>query len=301
MFFDAGMVDEAGETLSESNWIEGVEPQDQPDNELEQIEIGLLLEGIYRWYGFDFRHYVRASLRRRILNRLRLDNLPTITALLDKLLHEPKYMNIILNDFSIKVTEMFRDPSFFLAFRNQVVPHLRELPEIRIWHAGCATGEEVYSMAILMEEEGLAEKTKIYATDMNEIAIDAAKGGAFPLKQMQMFTKNYLESGGTEAFSEYYTTDHQYAYFASRLKENVMFAQHNLATDRSFNEFHVIICRNVMIYFDGILQNRVHDLFYNSLTPSGFLGLGNKESILFVENSSHYVDFVASERLYRKV
>jgi chemotaxis protein methyltransferase CheR len=301
VFFDAGMVDEAGETLSESNWIEGVEPQNQPDNELEQIEIGLLLEGIYRWYGFDFRHYVRASLRRRILNRLRLDNLPTITALLDKLLHEPKYMNIILNDFSIKVTEMFRDPSFFLAFRNQVVPHLRELPEIRIWHAGCATGEEVYSMAILMEEEGLAEKTKIYATDMNEIAIDAAKRGAFPLKQMQIFTKNYLESGGTEAFSEYYTTDHQYAYFASRLKENVMFAQHNLATDRSFNEFHVIICRNVMIYFDGILQNRVHDLFYNSLTPGGFLGLGNKESILFVENSSHYVDFVASERLYRKV
>ncbi|MDF2668091.1 MAG: chemotaxis protein CheR [Paenibacillus sp.] len=295
------MADEAGEALSDSNWADGMEIEEQSDNELEQIEIGLLLEGIYRWYGFDFRHYVRSSLRRRILNRLRLDKLPTITSLLDKVLHEPNYMNIILNDFSIKVTEMFRDPRFFLAFRKQVVPQLKDLPEIRIWHAGCATGEEVYSMAILMEEEGLAQRTKIYATDMNELALDVAKRGAFPLKHMQIFTKNYLEAGGTQAFSEYYTTDHQFAYFDSRLKENMMFAQHNLVTDRSFNEFHVIICRNVMIYFDGSLQNRVHELFYSSLSPGGFLGLGSKESILFVQNTSHYEDFAASERLYRKV
>ncbi|SDP15815.1 chemotaxis protein methyltransferase CheR [Paenibacillus sp. yr247] len=270
------------------------------DNELQNIEINLLLEGLYQMYGFDFRHYLRSSLRRRILNRMKAEKLPTITALLEKVLHHPGFVDKLLGDMSIRVTEMFRDPSFFRAFRNQVVPELRQYPEIRIWHAGCATGEEVYSMAILMQEEGLAERTKVYATDMNEKAIEAAQKGAFPLKQMQAYTKNYLESGGTKAFSEYYTTDNQYAYFRPLMKENLMFAQHNLVTDGSFNEFHVILCRNVMIYFDNQLQKQVHRLFHDSLTSGGYLGLGKKESILFVPEGVQYDEFVPQERIYRK-
>ncbi|WP_189012578.1 CheR family methyltransferase [Paenibacillus marchantiophytorum] len=269
-------------------------------DELQQIEINLLLEGIYQMYGFDFRHYVRSSLRRRILNRMRAEKLPTISAVLEKVLHEPGFVELLLNDMSIRVTEMFRDPSFFRAFREHVVPELRKLPEIRIWHAGCATGEEVYSMAILMQEEGLAEKTRIYATDMNDRAIEAAQKGAFPLKQMQLFTKNYLDAGGEMAFSEYYTTDHQYAYFRPLMKDNLVFAQHNLVTDGSFNEFHVILCRNVMIYFDNKLQQQVHSLFHESLTSGGYLGLGKKESILFIPEGVHYEEFVPQERIYRK-
>ncbi|MNZ54986.1 Chemotaxis protein methyltransferase Cher2 [compost metagenome] len=272
---------------------------DMPLDELEDIEISLLLEGIYRAHGFDFRNYLRSSLRRRILHRKHITGAPTITALLEMVLHEPGFVDKLLGDFSIKVTEMYRDPGFFLAFRREVVPALRQLPEIRIWHAGCATGEEVYSMAILLQEEGLLEKSKIYATDMNDSVIDIAKQGRFPLKRMQAYTKNYLQAGGDKEFSAYYTTDHQYAYFHPYVKENMMFAQHNLAADRSFNEFHVILCRNVLIYFDAILQNRVHELFYDSLSPNGFLCLGSMESLI----SSYkpvYADFNCAERIFRK-
>ncbi|MEH7119934.1 protein-glutamate O-methyltransferase CheR [Neobacillus vireti] len=278
-------------------WIDTEEPV---TSELQEVEINLLLEGLYQMYGYDFRGYVRASLRRRILNRMKAERLPTITALLEKVLHEKGYLERLLNDLSIRMTEMYRDPSFFAAFRNQVVPLLRDLPEIRIWHAGCATGEEVYSMAILMKEEGLAQKTKIYATDMNEKALHAAQRGAFPLKKMQQYTKNYLKAGGKKAFSEYYTTDHQYAYFNPILEENLFFAQHNLVTDGSFNEFHVILCRNVMIYFDNELQQQVHHLIHNSLADRGFVGFGSKESILFVPKSLPYEEFNSQERIYRK-
>ncbi|GHH98761.1 CheR family methyltransferase [Neobacillus kokaensis] len=271
-----------------------------PLSELEQIEINLLLEGLYQKYGYDFRGYVRASLSRRVIHRMRAERLPTITSLLEKILHDPAYLERLLNDLSIRMTEMYRDPSFFAAFRSEVVPHLQELPEIRIWHAGCATGEEVYSMAILMMEEGLAAKTKIYATDMNEKALSAAQKGAFPLKKMQQYTKNYLKAGGKKAFSEYYTTDHQFAYFSPIMKDNLTFAQHNLVTDRSFNEFHVILCRNVMIYFDNDLQQKVHRLIYNSLADGGFVGLGSKESILFMPKGLDYKDFNANEKIYRK-
>jgi chemotaxis protein methyltransferase CheR len=270
-------------------------------NELQEVEINLLVEGLYQMYGYDFRGYVRASLRRRILNRMKAERLPTVTALLEKVLHEKGYLERLLNDLSIRMTEMYRDPSFFAAFRTQVVPLLRDLPEIRIWHAGCATGEEVYSMAILMVEEGLADKTKIYATDMNENALIAAQKGAFPLKKMQQYTKNYLKAGGKKAFSEYYTTDHQYAYFFPILEENLFFAQHNLVTDASFNEFHVILCRNVMIYFDNDLQQQVHGLMHNSLADGGFIGLGSKESILFMPNGMHYQEFNTHEKIYRKM
>lgn len=268
--------------------------------ELQEIEITLLLEGVYQMYGYDFRSYVRGSITRRILNRMKAERLPTITALLEKVLHEEGYLERLLNDFSIRMTEMYRDPSFFAAFRKEVVPMLRDLPEIRIWHAGCATGEEVYSMAILMKEEGLGDKTKIYATDMNEKALKAAQKGAFPLKKMQQYTKNYLKAGGSMAFSEYYTTDHQFAYFSPDLNENLTFAQHNLVTDSSFNEFHVILCRNVMIYFDSTLQQKVHRLFYDSLADGGFIGLGSKESILAMPRGMEYEEFNAGEKIYRK-
>lgn len=269
-------------------------------DERQQIEINLLLEGLYQMYGYDFRGYVRASLRRRIVHRMMAEGLPTITALLEKVLHEQGALERLLNDLSIRLTEMFRDPSFFIAFRKEVVPLLRKLPEIRIWHAGCATGEEVYSMAILMLEEGLAHKTKIYGTDMNEKAIEAAQKGAFPLKKMQQYTKNYLDAGGTKAFSEYYATDHLFAYFRPSMSENLVFAQHNLVTDGSLNEFHVILCRNVLIYFDQELQHHVHRLIYGSLADGGFLGLGSKESILFVPDGLPYTDFVPQEKIYRK-
>jgi chemotaxis protein methyltransferase CheR len=270
-------------------------------NELQKVEINLLLEGLYQMYGYDFRGYVRSSISRRIMHRMGVEKLPTITALLEKVLHEQGFLERLLNDLSIQMTEMYRDPSFFAAFRSEVVPLLRDLPEIRIWHAGCATGEEVYSTAILMLEEGLAEKTRIYATDMNEKAVIAAKKGAFPLKKMQQYTKNYLKAGGKKAFSEYYLTDHQFAYFNQNLNENLIFAQHNLVTDSSFNEFHVVLCRNVMIYFDTVLQQKVHTLIYNSLADGGFIGLGSKESMLCLPKSMQYEEFNLNERIYQKV
>ncbi|WP_462411336.1 CheR family methyltransferase [Neobacillus sp. Marseille-QA0830] len=269
-------------------------------NEIQQIEINLLLEGLYQMYGYDFRGYVRSSLTRRILYRMKAERLPTISSLLEKVLHEQGYVERLLNDLSIRMTEMYRDPSFFAAFRDQVVPVVRGLPEIRIWHAGCATGEEVYSMAILMLEEGLAAKTRIYATDMNEKALLAAQKGAFPLKKMQQYTKNYLKAGGKRSFSEYYTTDHHYAYFRPDLNQNITFAQHNLVTDGSFNEFHVVLCRNVMIYFDNHLQQQVHTLIHNSLADGGFIGLGNKETILYMPKHIQYQEFNPQERIYRK-
>lgn len=270
-------------------------------NERENLEIDLLLEAIYRVSGFDFRKYMRSSIGRRIQNRMRLDKISTITGVLERVLHQPGYIDKLLGDFSINVTEMFRDPSFFYSFRKKVVPLLREYPEIRIWHAGCASGEEAFSMAILMEEEGLDKQTKIYATDMNEVILKRAEEGVFSINRMQTYTKNYLQAGGTRAFSEYYTTDHRHAYLRRSLLKNIVFAQHNLVTDGSFNEFHVIICRNVLIYFTSELQNQVHELFYESLCDKGFLGLGSKESLRSVKRAECYEDFDTLERIYRKL
>lgn len=265
------------------------------------LEIDLLLEAIYRMSGFDFRQYSRSSISRRIYNRMKIGSIPTISRLLEKVIHEDGFLEQILNDFSINVTEMFRNPSFFKAFRKEVIPQLRDYPEIRIWHAGCATGEEVFSMAILLEEEGLMDKTVIYATDMNEHVLQKAKHGAFPIHKMQSYTKNYMLAGGIHAFSEYYKADHQYAYFLPSLLENIIFAQHNLVTDQSFNEFHVIICRNVLIYFSPALQNQVQQLFYESLSVKGFLGLGDKETLRFAELMPKYQEIVGKERIYQKI
>ena len=267
----------------------------------ENMEVDLLLEAVYRLSGYDFRQYNRSSISRRIYNRMKMNGIPTITLLLDKVIHEEGFLDQLLNDFSINVTEMFRNPSFFKAFREEIIPLLRDYPEIRIWHAGCATGEEVYSMAIILEEEGLKDKSVIYATDMNEQVLEKASKGAFPIQKMQAYTKNYMLAGGNKAFSEYYDTDNQYAYFHADLLENIIFAQHNLVTDQSFNEFHVIICRNVLIYFTTELQDQVQKLFYESLCPGGFLGLGDKETLRFAEVMPFYKELIAKERIYQKV
>lgn len=270
-------------------------------SEIEKIEMNLLLEGIYRLYGVDFRNYSAPFVKRRIEHRIRAEKLSGISDLQRKILYDPLLMRRLFNDFSINVTEMFRDPSFFLAFRTKVVPLLRNFPAIRIWHVGCATGEEVLSMAILLHEEGLYKKTRLYATDISEGALDQARKAMMPLNKMKNYTKNYLEAGGTSAFSEYYVARESCAAFHSFLTENVVFAQHNLATDQSFNEFHVIICRNVMIYFNKSLQNRVLHLLHESLSASGFLGLGSKEGIQFTDIANYYEEVDSDEKLYRKI
>jgi chemotaxis protein methyltransferase CheR len=273
----------------------------QQRQDVDDIELALLLEGVYRRYGFDFREYAPASLRRRVWRRVYAEGFTTISALQDRLLHDPACMERLLLDLSINVTAMFRDPAFYVAFREHVVPMLRTYPFTRIWVAGCSTGEEVYSLAILLEEAGVYERTRIYATDINESVLDRARAGVFPLDKMREYTQNYIKAGGERAFSEYYVAKYDGAQFQRSLVENVVFAQHNLVSDRSFNDFNVILCRNVMIYFDRALQDRVHRLFYESLMTFGVLALGAKESIKFSPFEDRYEDLDATERLYKKV
>ena len=268
---------------------------------LERIEIELLLEGIYRHYGFDFRSYAYASIRRRLWKRIEAEGFHSITALQDRVLHDSDMMEKLLLDLSINVTAMYRDPGFYRAFRTHVVPLLRTYPFIRVWHAGCSTGEEVFSMAMLLQEEGLYDRARIYATDINEVVLQRARAGIFPLEKMQEYTENYIRAGGTRSFSEYYTAMYDGALFDSSLTRNVVFSQHNLVTDGSFSEFHVILCRNVMIYFDRELQNRVHDLFYQSLVQLGVLCLGNKETIRFTRYEEQYEALDLKEKIYRRV
>jgi chemotaxis protein methyltransferase CheR len=274
-------------------------PPSQDD--LEEIELSLLLEGIFRQYGFDFREYAPASLRRRVWRRIHAEGLSTISGLQDRLLHDPACMERLLLDLSINVTAMFRDPAFYSAFRQKVVPMLRTYAFTRIWIAGCSTGEEVYSLAILLLEEGLYDRTRIYATDINEAVLGQARAGVFPLDKMREYTQNYINAGGSRPFSEYYLAKYDGAQFQRSLIDNVVFAQHNLVSDRSFNEFNVIVCRNVMIYFDRTLQERVHRLFYESLVTFGILGLGHRESIRQSPYEARYEDLEPVEKLYRKV
>jgi chemotaxis protein methyltransferase CheR len=270
-------------------------------DDLEEIELALLLEGVFRKYGFDFREYASASLRRRVWRRVHAEGLSTISELQARLLHDPACMERLLLDLSINVTAMFRDPSFYNAFRTKVVPQLRTYPFTRIWVAGCSTGEEVYSLAILLREEGLYDRARIYATDINESVLERARTGVFPLEKMREYTQNYIKAGGTQAFSEYYLAKYDGAQFQRSLIDNVVFAQHNLVSDRSFNEFNVIVCRNVMIYFDRVLQDRVHELFYESLMTFGVLGLGHKEAIRFSPHADSFEELDPAEKLYRKV
>ena len=269
--------------------------------DLEKIELDCLLEAVFKRYGFDFREYAPASLRRRVNRRLELERLPTISALQERLLRDPDVMERLLLDLSINVTAMFRDPSFYGALREQVVPLLKTYPFTRIWVAGCSTGEEVYSLAILLAEEGLYERTRIYATDINEGVLERARLGVFPLARMQDYTRNYIAAGGKRAFADYYTSAYDGAAFDRSLLRNVVFAQHNLASDQSFNEFHMIVCRNVMIYFERSLQERVFELFDASLMRLGILALGHKESLRMSDSAAKYEELDAGERIYRKV
>lgn len=274
--------------------------QHKPQEELEKLEIKLLLNGLYEWCGYDFRDYAYPSLRRRILHRVYSEKLSTITELLNKILHDNACLHRLIDDLSINVTEMFRDPLFWKEFRENVIPFLHTFPSIRIWHAGCSTGEEVYSMAILLKEEGLYEKTKIYATDINQEVLQTAKRGYYSLEHMKKYTQNYLQSGGNREFSYYYKVTDTGVKFDSNLMKNVVFAQHNLVSDRSFNEFQVILCRNVMIYFNKTLQKNVHQLFYESLSKFGFLGLGDKETIHFTDFDKYYEQVSTKQKLYQK-
>lgn len=268
--------------------------------DLETLEIRLLIEAIYLRHGYDFRNYSMASLRRRVRRRMVLDKCKSVLELIRRVIHEPEFMAQLLLDFSINVTEMFRDPAFFQVLRKEVVPILRTYPYLRIWHAGCSTGEEVYSMAILLKEEGLYEKTRIYATDFNDLVLDKAREGVFPLESLREYTSNYQRAGGIESFGDYYTARYGLARMSPDLKENIVFANHNLATDGVFGEMHMVICRNVLIYFDKILQDRVVGLFREALVHRGFLCLGSKESVRSGGNGAAFLPFAAGEKIFRK-
>jgi len=269
--------------------------------EVEDVEIGLLLDGLYRVYGFDFREYARSSLKRRILELVRAEKLETISALQDRILHDTACLDRFLLGLAVHATSMFRDPSFYLTFRRKVVPLLRTYPTVMIWIAGCSTGEEVYSLAILLAEEGLYGKCRIYATDMSQAVLRKARDGIFPLSAMREYTNNYHMAGGINEFSDYYTAQYGSVIFSSALKKNIVFSEHNLATDGSFNEFQVILCRNVMIYFNKDLQARVHNLLYDSLSMFGVFGIGNKESLKFTPRAAFYEHLNDNDKLYRKV
>lgn len=270
------------------------------DVENQNIELQLLLQAIHLKYGYDFRSYAKASVKRRVMHRLKSDNFNNISEMQNKLLNDISFFERLLLDLSINVTEMFRDPSFYLAVRKQVVPLLKEFPFLKIWHAGCSTGEEVYSMAIVWREEQISKHLQIYATDMNEVVLNKAKDGIFPIDRVKHYTANYQKAGGLESLSDYYSARYEYVAIDKTLKENLLFSDHNLATDGVFGEMNMIICRNVLIYFDRELQNRVLGLFYDSLCDGGILCLGSKESIRFSNYSDRFEDLVREEKIYVK-
>ncbi len=266
-----------------------------------EIEVDLLLEAVYRARGVDFRDYAGASLRRRIQNQMRVEKVETITRLLDKILHDGSCMERFVMGLSVTVSAMFRDPGFFRALREQVFPLLRTRPHIRIWQAGCSTGEEIYSLAIMLAEERLIDRCRIYATDINERVLEKAREGIYPLELMQKYTLNYIRAGGTRSFSEYYTAAYDSAIFKPALHQQVVFARHDLVTDGPFNEFNLILCRNVLIYFNRRLQDRVHQVLYDSLANFGVLGLGARETLLLTPLQDRYEELNAPHRLYRRV
>jgi chemotaxis protein methyltransferase CheR len=268
---------------------------------VEDIELDLLLEGIFRQYGFDFRNYALSSLRRRVWNFMRNEEIATISILQDRILHDRAWLESFLYSLSVNVSAMFRDPHFYRAFRKDVVPFLRTYPFIRLWLAGVSMGEEVYSLAIILREEGLYDRCRIYATDINDAVLKKAKDGIYPIELMQTYTNSYIKAGGTQSFSDYYTAAYDRVILKSSLRENVVFAQHNLATDSSFNEFHVILCRNVMIYFNSQLQAHVHKLLHESLVMFGVLGLGAKETLKFSPHENAYEEIDHAARLYRRI
>jgi chemotaxis protein methyltransferase CheR len=265
------------------------------------IELRMLVEAVYLKYNYDFRDYTGASQKRRVQAAMRAMECETVSGLQARVMHDPAAFAQLLQFLTIPVTEMFRDPDYYLAIRRQVVPFLETYPSLKLWVAGCSTGEEVYSMAILLKEEGLLERSLIYATDINPESLETARRGVMPLDRMRLYTENYQKSGGKHAFSDYYTAAYGGALFDRALIENVTFADHSLATDSVFAETHFISCRNVMIYFNRRLQNRVLGLFHESLCHRGFLGLGSKESIDFSSYAQRFESLARRERLFRKV
>lgn len=264
------------------------------------IELRLLIEAIYLKYSYDFRDYSGASVKRRVLHALRQLDCATISALQERVLHNPAAFMQLLQFLTIPVSEMFRDPGHFLAIRQEVVPLLKTYPSIKIWVAGCSTGEEVYSMAILLREEGLLERTIIYATDINPHSLEKAKQGIFTLDNVRTYADNYRASGGQRDFAEYYNSAYGYAIFDKTLRENVTFADHSLATDSVFSETQLISCRNVLIYFNKKLQDRAFSLFHESLCHRGFLVLGSKETLDFSAYGKRFEALVKQARIYRK-
>lgn len=267
----------------------------------EDIELSLLLEGVYRVTGHDFRQYTPATMRRRALHAASAEGLHSISELQGRVLRDAAAMQRLRETLSINVTEMFRDPSFFQALREQVLPVLRTHPFIRIWHAGCSTGEEVYSLAILLREAGLLDRSRLYATDMHAPALNAARSGIYPVQKLAAYERNYRESGGTGEFGAYFTAQYEHALVRADLRQNIIWGQHNLATDSSFNEFHLILCRNVLIYFTQRLQEQVKALLWHSLTPFGMLALGRHESMDFSEHAPRFTTLNLTEKLYRRI
>jgi chemotaxis protein methyltransferase CheR len=264
------------------------------------IELRMLVEAVYLKYNYDFRDYTGASQKRRVLVALREMECATVSELQARVMHDAEAFRRLLQFLTIPVTEMFRDPEYYLAVRQHVVPILKTYPSLNVWIAGCSTGEEVYSMAILLQEEGLLERTQVYATDINPESLAAARRGVMPLERMRAYTENYQKAGGKRAFSDYYTAAYGGALFERSLVDNVTFADHSLATDSVFAETHFISCRNVMIYFNRRLQNRVLGLFHESLCHRGFLGLGSKESIEFSSHAQRFEPLARRERVFRK-
>jgi len=264
------------------------------------IEIPLILEAIYQKYGYDFRRYSRSHIKRRLLHRLAISNLESISQMQDKVLRSKDFFIELLEDLSINVTEMFRDPEFYASFREHVVPNLKTYPYIKIWHAGCSTGEEVYSFAILLREEGLLDRCQIYATDFNRKVLDVAKQGIYPIRNIEQFERNYEKSGGKSKLSDFYTMKYGSIKLDESLVKKVVFADHNLVTDSVFAEVNLIICRNVLIYFNRDLQNKVINLFHESLSSSGHLCLGTKESLKFTAKEFCFSNVDDKQKIYKK-
>lgn len=266
----------------------------------ESIEIQLLLEALFHRYHYDFRHYARASIKRRLLQARDHMGFASISAMQEAVLHDPSMLPRLLNYLTVQVSEMFRDPSYFRALREKVLPHLRTYPSLKVWVAGCSHGEELYSLAILFREEGLDQRTQFYATDINPTALQAAEAGVYPLDQVRKFTQNHQKSGGRSSLSDYYTADYGRAVFDKSLRSQVVFSDHSLVTDAVFGEMHLISCRNVLIYFDRGLQDRAVGLFRDSLARKGFLGLGSKESLRFSRHAGAFSDFDRDDKIFQR-
>ncbi len=266
----------------------------------EAIELDLLLEAIHRHHHYDFRGYSRASLQRRVDRAMRRFGLDSLSQLQHHILREPKVFNELMGFLTIQVSELFRDPHYYKALREHVVPHLRTWPSLKVWIAGCANGEEFYSLAILFREEGLEDRTIFYCTDISPAALEKAEAGIYDVERIPQFTENHRRSGGKSSLSDYYTAAYGAAVFDKSLRRRAVFAEHNLASDEVFSEMQLISSRNVLIYFDRELQDRAIGLFGESLVRGGFLGLGSKETLRFSSQSAAFDDFDEREKLYRR-